>query len=76
MSEKHPPARLTMWVIYDHPADYPRAYIARRWVGDDPTDDIIVAVGLAQLREAMRRRHLSCLPRHDSDDEAIVESWL
>lgn len=26
---------LSMWVIYDHPTDYPDSFIARRWVEGD-----------------------------------------
>jgi hypothetical protein len=73
---KSEPAGVTIWVIYDHPSDYPDYYVARKWVGDVATSDIIVSEWLEQLRMAMKRRYLRCLARHNSDDEVIVETWL
>jgi hypothetical protein len=70
------PVQLTVWVIYDHPADFPGAFVARKWVGDQPTDEMILSDNVARLRVAMQRRYLHCLPRHHSDDPAIVETWL
>jgi hypothetical protein len=77
MSAAHrEPARLSIWTIYDHPADYPESFVARRWEGDQPTTDIIVAPSLSVIRCAMERRNLHWLARHKSDDPVILESWL
>ena len=76
MSAAGQPANLTMWVIYDHPADYPRAYAARKWVGNDATDSIICGNTLDALRDILRAKGLTRLPRHVSDDPVIVETWL
>jgi hypothetical protein len=65
-----------MWVIYDRPADFPKAFVARRWVGEKATDDVILATSLGQLRDVMRSKHLTRIDRHKSDDPVIVETWL
>jgi hypothetical protein len=65
-----------MWVIYDHPRDYPREFVARKWVGEAATPEVICAHSVGALRDIMRSRGLNRLARHDSDDEVIVETWL
>jgi hypothetical protein len=71
---------LSIWVIYDHPRDFPDRFVARRHVctGPDqgPTDDIVTSKNLKQLRVAMERRYLTKLDRHPSDDPVIIETWL
>jgi hypothetical protein len=67
---------VTIWVIYDHPRDYPREFVARKWVGDEATGEIICAQSVGALRDKLRVKGLSRLERHHSDDPIIVESWL
>jgi hypothetical protein len=65
-----------MWVIYDHPADYPREFVARKWVGEEATPEVMCAHSIGALRDALRTRGLARLDRHKTDDPVIVESWL
>ena len=68
--------RLPMWVVYDHPSDFPGSYVARRWEGELPTDAVMVAPDLETLRGMLADFGLVCLARHPGDDPKIVEAWL
>lgn len=66
-----------MWVVYDHPSDFPNKYVARK--RDDlgnPTNDIIVTSTLEELRSMLRMKGLTCLTRNEIDDPVIMETWL
>ena len=67
---------LSLWTIYDHPRDYPRSYVARRFELDQPTGEHMVSPDIASLRDEMMRRGLTCLMRDPTDDACIVETWL
>jgi hypothetical protein len=70
---------LSIWTIYDHPADFPDLYVARRFVtgrdGPVATPDVLQGE-LSALREAFYRCGLVCMTRSDEDEPQIVESWL
>ena len=74
------PDALWMWVIYDHPTDFPDVFVARRHIcyGPDagPTQDVMVAPVLDMIRAEMERRGLTMLARFPNDDPSIVETWL
>lgn len=74
------PEWLSLWTVYDHPKDFPHGYIARRWevtpAGATPTGDIITNPSLELMRVMMEAQGLSCLPRQEDDDPAVLESWL
>jgi hypothetical protein len=71
---------LTMWTIYDHPADFPGRFVARRWaVFGHKTmafDDTMTAMRLDDLRKQFVRMGLVCLARDANDDPVIVETWI
>lgn len=67
---------LSMWVIYDHPTDYPEWFVARQWLGEEPTGKAVFSNDLEVLRQHMRDRGLGCLTRMPDDDPVIVEVWL
>lgn len=70
---------LVMWVIYDHPSDFPEHFVARRWVGESPTTDHVLADSLEDVRTKVATRFAfvpSMLPRFENDDPKIVEVWL
>jgi hypothetical protein len=78
-SLKPPLGRMVMWTIYDHPRDYPDAFVARKWLiggGPEPgpTDEVMTAATLDELRRLMFG--LACIPRWPEDDPCIVEVWL
>lgn len=68
---------LPIWVVYDHPTDFPESYIARLW--DGMTNTATASYLLAPTLDALRARlppELVQLARHEEDDPAIVETWL
>lgn len=71
---------LPMWVVYDHPTDYPDHYVARQHVvglsGIESTDRVMQAKTLDSIRTAMTNQGLACITRSDNDDPKIVEVWL
>jgi len=69
------PTELPIWVIYDKPTDYPDVLVARKWLLDQPTNEVITAATLDDLREKLPPG-LAQLSRHPSDDPKIVESWI
>lgn len=66
---------LYLWVIYDHPRDYPCQWVARKWNYDKPTDEVLGADTLEQLRE-MLPPGLFGLRSSVDDDPCIREIWL
>lgn len=71
---------LWVWVIYDHPRDFPDSFVARPQCetqeGIQQFAEGFAAPELDMLRDHMRRMGLTCLPRHPSDDPIIVEVWI
>lgn len=67
------------WTVYDHPSDYPNAFVARRWLTDGPavtlTNEMFTADTLQELR-ALLPAGLHCIPRFEGDQPQIVEVWL
>jgi hypothetical protein len=76
-----PGAVMTVWVVYDHPTDYPDAYVARpQFV---MADHSVMACKLAfindnldVIRDALVEAGLHCLSRMPGDDPKIMETWL
>jgi hypothetical protein len=67
---------LTIWTIFDHPKDYPEYFIARKFVGEWPTQELFGSRNIEELRRVMVNRGLTRLDRHPDDDPVIVETWL
>ena len=68
---------ISIWVVYEHPGDYPESYVARLFTGETPTASIIIADDLETIRTIMLADFgLACLARHPDDDPKIVETWL
>ncbi len=71
---------LSMWVLYDHPRDYPDEFVARLWLVAAggvlvATDDTHTAGTLDGLR-AKLPRGLACVTRRPDDDPKVIEVWL
>ncbi len=64
-----------IWVIYDHPIDFPDEFVARKFILDKPTKDMIVMPSLDELRK-MLPLGLTRLDRCLEDDPRIIEVWL
>ena len=71
--------RLGMWVLYDHPLDFPNLYVARyhhiepgRSVPGPAFGNVNLTVLRAILADAGRVK----LMRSNDDDPAILETWI
>lgn len=68
--------KLTMFVLYDHPSDFPDKIVVRVWDAlNGPTNIACLFDTLDAAREAMPQ-HFTCLPRANTDDPVIIESWV
>lgn len=70
--------RLPMWVVYDHPRDYPQHFVARMHLtlpSPQPTDHVIVASALSAIYDKLPLG-LVKLARMEGDDPNILEVWL
>lgn len=85
-TKNKPVKMLEIWTIYDHPRDFPDNFVARKFLNDMPTDEILVASNLLEIRELIQNLSSesaipiaspSCrIARSPEDDPNIVESWL
>lgn len=66
---------LTIWTVYDNPRDMPDKFIARKWINDKPTDEVISGETLEAIRDALSNG-LTCLSAQPGDDPVIVETWF
>lgn len=71
-----PAPGLPIWVIYDHPTDWPDHYVARLWIGERPTGDMVLTFDLDLMREHLASRGFVRFDRVPEDDAKIVETWL
>lgn len=72
------PDGLPMWVVYDHPTDYPDRLVARYWDGTRPTATILTDHDLVSLRHKIRAEgpDLIRFMRAPEDDPKILEVWV
>ncbi len=68
---------LVMFVIYDHPSDYPASFVVRKWLVRDQAEPTPCTLHdtLEDARESLPDG-LTCLSRSPDDDKAVVETWL
>jgi len=69
------PMGFTMWTVFENPTDYPGHFVARRFNGDWPSQTVVTAKSLAEIR-ALLPPDLYRIPRQEADDPCIVEVWL
>lgn len=71
---------LEVWVVYDHPKDYPDFYVVRKQIAMPgeviPTKQVWMSESLESLRDELRQRWLTCIPRDPADDPKIIETWI
>ncbi len=71
-----------LWVVYDHPSDFPNSFVARRWNNGKPTAHVFVSPRLDKLRTLIGQEISKsgttpfCLPRDTNDDPSIMEVWI
>jgi hypothetical protein len=70
-----PSNALPIWVVYDNPVDLPGRFVARKWLNDTPTSEVLQGKTLDELRSLLPRG-LYRMERADSDDAKIVECWI
>lgn len=70
---------MDMWVVFDHPVDYPDVYVARLMIVAPnmvvPTNLVYTADSLGELREMIPQGY-HCMPRFPNDDPSVIEVWL
>ena len=66
---------MNIWTVYYSPADYPGKFVARRWILDMPTTDVLVDDTLPALRERLPPG-LYRMNRNPQDDPVIIETWI
>lgn len=73
---------MNLYTIYNSPTDYPDTYVVRRWEIADHNNEavaknvVIIGQNLNEIRSALRNMGLFVIPRDESDDKKIVETWL
>lgn len=74
---------LVMWVVYDNPIDFPGQFVARKFLGDKPTEDYFYNKSLAAVREWIHEQARNCgqgapyrMARLPNDDPVIFETWM
>lgn len=71
---------LTIWTVFDHPADDPEVFVARAFKiagpAPQPTQRVLRAHTLDEIRRELAGMGLVALQRSPEDDPTIVESWL
>ena len=76
--EPGPGGPLEMFVVYDHPRDYPAHFVVRRWVIGErkfsPTTDFAIADTLEAARAELPPG-LHRVPRQRGEDPVIAETW-
>ncbi len=70
------PPPLVMYVIYDHPRDYPHAFVVRMWEDDAPRELPFAIQPTLDDARATLPPGLHRIDRHPFDDAVIVEVWL
>lgn len=69
---------LSMWVIYDHPKDFPDHFVARQWmIPDHPTSQIRLSPTLEPLHHYFGvTLGMVWMPRQPEDDIVIVGTYF
>ena len=67
--------KLAIWTIYNKPRDYPQGFIARKYLLDRPTSEVLTDTSLEAFR-AKLPQGLFCLGRDIDDHPNVVESWI
>lgn len=66
---------LELWTVYDSPIDLPGRFVARKWLLDKPTNEMLQDKTLEGLRGKLPQG-LIRLDRSSQDDPKIVETWI
>lgn len=67
---------LPMWVVYERPKDFPNCYVSRLWLGERPTEELVIASRLEDIHVVLTSRGLVKTDPQEQDDPCIKEVWL
>lgn len=73
---------MSTWTVYDHPADYPNSYVARRFevipgqLEPRRTNDLYLARDIEQMNQHFERLGLAFLSRFEADEPQIMGVWM
>lgn len=74
---------LIMWVVFDNPIDFPGQFVARKFLGNTPTDTFFADKKLNAVREWIYGEASKSgqgspfrMARHPKDDPVIFETWM
>jgi len=67
--------KMEIWTIYKHPLDYPEKFVARKFIFDKPTSEILIGDTLEEIRKLLPGG-LTRIERDPKDDPVIVEAWI
>jgi len=70
-----------IWTLYDHPADFPDSYVARRFSGmtGKATDQTIIGETPGEILvkiQAVDPNACMFIPRSPNDDPVIMGTWI
>jgi len=65
-----------IWTVYKYPKDYPNDYVARKFIGETPTEEIILSENLDDIQDQLEALGLVKVSRIPGDDPVIVETWM
>jgi len=68
--------QLQTWTVYRRPRDLTKKYAARLFIGEQPTDKLIVNDDIDVIREELEHMGLIPIARDLNDDPVIVETWI
>ena len=66
---------VTLWTVYKHPRDYPDKFVARKFIMDKPTSEILICESLEEVRMLLPPG-LTRIERDEDDKPVIVEVWM
>lgn len=66
---------LELWVVFDSPRDFPGQFVSRKWILNQPTNEVLQDTTLSGLRSQLPKG-LFRLDRSPHDDATVVETWV
>jgi len=67
---------LYIYVVYDHPKDFPDGFVIREWDGVIPKKIVFTSNDIDVIRGFLKMRGLVNIGRLNQDDPKILEVWM
>lgn len=75
--------KLQIFTVYHNPIDYPGMYVCRQFNVDKPTNNYfaneryeVVIEWMYEEFAKLNQGHPYQIPRHETDDPKIIETWI